>query len=114
MTAIDRLIGASCTLSEEDLRTRIAEWRALRERATAIDELDGGVGLTLAAEEPIVGVADLVARESDCCPFYTFELRVDGPARQLDITAGTGGEPAVRALLGMAAVDSGDGQASVG
>ena len=102
MTAIDRLIGAACTLSDEDLRERVAEWRALRDRATAIEDLEGGVGLTLAAEEPIVGVAGLVARESECCPFYTFALRVDGPGRRLEVTAGQGGEPAVRALLGLA------------
>jgi hypothetical protein len=114
MTAIDRLIGAACTLSEEDLRKRVAEWRALRERATAVEDLDGGVALTLAADEPIVPVADLVAREAECCPFYTFDLRIDGPARQLDITAGTGGEPAVRALLGIDMVDSGEVQASIG
>ncbi|MGH2402265.1 MAG: hypothetical protein ACRDE6_06100 [Candidatus Limnocylindria bacterium] len=102
MTAIDRLFGAACTLSEQDLRKRVAEWRALRDRATSVEDLDGGVGLTLAADEPIVGVADLVARESDCCPFYTFDLRVDGPGRRLEVTAGQGGEPAVRALLGLA------------
>jgi hypothetical protein len=102
MTAIDRLVGAACTLSDEHRRTRVAEWKALRERATAVEDLDGGVGLTLAADEPIVDVADLVARESDCCSFYTFDLRVDGPARRLKVSAGQGGEPAVRALLGLA------------
>ncbi len=98
---IDRLIGAACTLSEEDLRQRMAEWRSLRERAMWVEHLDGGVGLTLAADEPIVGVADLVRRESDCCPFYTFDLRVEGPGRRLEVTTGGGGEPAVRALLGL-------------
>jgi hypothetical protein len=30
-----------------------------------------------------------------------FALRIDGPTRQLDISAGPGGEPAVRALVGL-------------
>jgi MerR family transcriptional regulator, copper efflux regulator len=103
----ERLIGASCSLGAEDVRLRLREWATLRSRATAIHEIDGGVSVRLDVSEPIGEVADLVERESVCCPFYTFELRVDGPARQLDITAGTGGEPAVRALLGMELVDSG-------
>lgn len=32
---------------------------------------------------------------------YTFDLRIDGAVRQLDISTGAGGEPAVRALLGL-------------
>jgi hypothetical protein len=95
----ERLIGASCSLGAEDVRLRLAEWMALRERATRVRDIDGGVSIVLDGAEPIAGVADLMARESACCPFYTFQLRVDGPTRQLDITAGTGGEPAVRALL---------------
>lgn len=109
----ERLIGASCSLGAEDVRLRLREWAALRSRATAIHEIDGGVSVRLSESEPMSQVADLVEREAECCPFYTFELRVDGPARQLDITAGIGGEPAVRALLGMEVVDSGEGQASV-
>jgi MerR family copper efflux transcriptional regulator len=97
----DRLIGACCSLSAEELRPRLASWRALRDRATSIEEMSGGARLQLAAREPIDAVAGLVAAEAECCPFYTFVLRVDGAARQLEISAGIGGEPAVRALIGL-------------
>lgn len=96
-----RLIGAACSLSEEDLRRRIAEWRELVGRATTVTPTAGGAVLDLAAGEPISAVADLVARESECCPFYTFTLQVDGTQRRLEISAGAGGEPAVQALLGL-------------
>jgi hypothetical protein len=96
----ERLIGASCTLEGESLRERLAEWRGLRDRSTAIEPLADGARLTLDAAESVAAVADLVARESECCSFYTFTLTIDGPARHLDITAGPGGEPAVFALIG--------------
>jgi hypothetical protein len=96
-----RLIGAACNLSEEDLRRRVAEWRELAGRATAVSPINGGVVLALAADEPIPAVAELVARESECCPFYAFTLRVDGAERRLEIMAGPGGEPAVQGLLGL-------------
>ena len=97
----ERLIGAACTLNSDEMRERPAEWRGLRDRATSIDALPGGARLAFDAAEPVGPIADLVSRESDCCSFYTFMLRIDGPIRQLDISAGAGGEPAVRALIGL-------------
>lgn len=97
----ERMIGAACTLDSETLRERLAEWRALRDRSTAIESLPGGARLVLDEAEPVADVADLAARESECCPFYSFTLRVEGPTRHLDISAGSGGEPAVLALIGV-------------
>jgi hypothetical protein len=95
------LIGAACNLSEEDLRRRVAEWRALRDRATSVTPIEGGVVLQLPANEPISDVADLAGREIECCPFYSFALHVDGTGRRLHITAGPGGERAIDGLLGL-------------
>lgn len=95
------MIGAACNLSEEDLRRRVAEWAALRARAASVTPIEGGVVLQLAPHEPIASVADLVTRESECCPFYGFTLWIEGQSRQLAITAGPGGDPAVEALLGI-------------
>jgi hypothetical protein len=87
--------------STAELRERVREWRELRGRATTIEPIGGGVRLAFSRDEPMSAVAGLVSRESDCCAFYTFDLRVDGHVRQLEISAGPGGEPAVRALLGL-------------
>ncbi len=94
------LIGASCTLGAADLRDRVAAWSSLRERAASVRPIDGGVALTLPADVSTADVAELVARESVCCPFYAFTLRVNGPQRELQISAGVGYEEAVEALLG--------------
>lgn len=98
--ASERMIGAACTLGTAELRQRLADWRAVRDRATQLEPIPGGVRLTFAADDPIEPLARLAALESECCAFYTFILRVDGPARQLEISAGVGGEPAVQGLLG--------------
>ena len=97
----DRLVGAACTLDAAEMPARLREWAQLRDRSTAIRPIDGGVALNLSTSEPIGAVAELVARESECCAFYTFLLRVDGPTRELEINAGEGREVAVRVLLGL-------------
>lgn len=103
MTAIERMIGAACNVSEDDLRLRVAEWHALRSRTISYSPIEGGVSLELAPGEPLAAVADLASRESDCCPFYSFALRVEGTVRRLEISAGPVGEPAVEGLLGLPA-----------
>jgi hypothetical protein len=100
--APDRLIGAGCTLGSADMKVRLREWAELRDRSTGIRDVDGGVAIGLAGDEPLDRVADLAARESECCAFYTFLLRIDGETRELEISAGEGREIAVRVLLGLA------------
>jgi hypothetical protein len=97
----ERLIGAACRLGADEMPKRLAEWRALRDRAQEVRQVPSGRVLTLADNEPIAAVADLAARESACCAFYTFTLLLDGPKRELRITAGPGEEPAVEVLLGL-------------
>jgi MerR family copper efflux transcriptional regulator len=98
--ATDRLIGASCTLTGDELRERLAEWRRLRDRATSVAIIPGGVRLAFESTEPMTPIADLAAAESECCAFYTFTLLFEGPARGLEIRA-EGAEPAVHALIGL-------------
>jgi hypothetical protein len=99
----DRLQGACCTLDAAEMPARLKEWSDLRDRSLATRPIEGGVSIELATFEPMSQVADLIARESECCAFYTFTLRVDGQGRELRISAGTGREIAVQALLGMLA-----------
>ena len=99
--AEDRLLGAGCTLSAAEMPARVKEWAELRDRSIGIKAIEGGVSMTLSDSEQMSTVADLLSRESECCAFYTFVLRIDGPARELQITAGAGREIAVQALLGL-------------
>ena len=103
--AADRLIGASCSLTGDELRERMAEWRRLRGRATSVSTIPGGVRLAFESSEPMTRIADLAAAESECCSFYTFTLLIEGSARELQIRA-EGAEPAVHALIGL---EPGDG-----
>ena len=100
-SAEDRLLGAACTLDAAEMPERLREWAALRDRSTSIRQILGGVAIGLATAEPLDQVADLAAREAECCAFYTFQLRIEGPTRELEITAGAGREIAVQALLGI-------------
>jgi hypothetical protein len=95
----DRLIGASCSLSGNELRERMAAWRRVRAAAASVTTIPGGVRLAFDASEPMTPIAELAAAESECCAFYDFTLRIDGPARELQIRA-EGAEPAVHALIG--------------
>ena len=99
--ASERLIGAACTLGTDEMNGRLRAWREVRDRALSIEPIRGGARLALAHDQPMSSIAELMTLESECCPFYTFALQVDGPNRQLEITAGAGGEPAVTALLGL-------------
>jgi hypothetical protein len=98
----DRLLGAACTLDAAEMPARLREWAALRDRSTGIRPIPGGVAIALDGSEPIDQVANLAARESECCAFYTFVLRIEGRTRDLEITAGAGREIAVQTLLGIA------------
>jgi MerR family transcriptional regulator, copper efflux regulator len=97
----ERLIGASCSLGAAEMKERLASWRALRDRATDVQPITGGVRLGLAPDEGLDEVARLVALESACCAFYDFALRVGGTSRELKISAGPDGTAAVHALLGL-------------
>ena len=99
--ATDRLIGASCSLDAAELRRRLADWRLLVDRSLEVDIADDSVRLRLRADQALDEVSRLVTLESACCPFYRFTIRVEGPDRALEIDAGPGGAPAVRALLGL-------------
>jgi hypothetical protein len=100
-SAEDRLLGAACTLDAAEMPARLREWAALRDRSTGIRQTPGGVVMSLSDSEPVDQVADLAARESECCAFYTFVLRVEGRTRELEVSAGAGREIAVQTLLGI-------------
>jgi hypothetical protein len=72
----------------------------VHKRSSSTRPIPGGLALTLPPDVPTADVAELVAREAECCPFYTFDLRVDGSHRELLISAGEGRAAAVEALLG--------------
>jgi len=95
-------LSASCTLAPGEMYARIAEWLALRDRCGEVRPTPTGAVLVLAVDESLDGVANLVDRESQCCGFYQFAIRIGGASRELEIDAGPDGRPAIDALLSIA------------
>ncbi|MFF8953523.1 hypothetical protein ACF09I_32675 [Streptomyces sp. NPDC014940] len=94
-------VPQSCTLPTRERPLRVAEWDALfSERLTSSArpeplqlhlELAGGPGV----EER---VRDLVARESDCCSFFTFTTVPGAERMGLDIAVDVAHEAVLDAL----------------
>ena len=85
----------ACSLSAEGQGERRGEAAALLERSLiAREPLEGGVRLRLRRDSESE-VRDLVRREQECCPFFRFSFRDEGPELVLDATA----PPEARELL---------------
>ena len=77
----------ACSLSAEGQSERRDEAAALLERALiAREPVDGGVRLRLRRDSEDE-LRDLVRREQECCPFFRFSFRDEGPELVLDATA---------------------------
>jgi len=97
----DQFKRAACTLGPGAMKERLGAWLALITRSTDVRRTPEGAVLSLATDEPLDAVTELMALESECCAFYRFSLAVSGPARELEIDAGPNGHLAVEALLSM-------------
>jgi hypothetical protein len=87
----------ACSLDEVALRNQLERYRLVGREATVVDR--GRRRLTIALGEGVApGVVDeLVAIESECCPFFGLDWR---PAeRRLTVSvADSGHEPALEAI----------------
>ena len=81
----------ACSLNAEELPRRLAEVRAVG--ADALLEVDGGGALRFRNDETTrARLEEIVAAESECCAFLTFDLRVTGEGLELRVTAPEGAE----------------------
>ena len=80
-------LAIACTLGSGDFKERVADIRALAERALLRSERRPlQLCLTYAAEA-LNDVESLVAGEAECCAFLDFALRTDAEGVHLTITA---------------------------
>jgi hypothetical protein len=88
----------ACSLSADELPRRLAEIGAIGGEALRSVEPDGV--LRFRADPSIrQRLEAVIAAESECCPFLTFELREDAGELLLTIAAAQDGEPLVRELI---------------
>jgi hypothetical protein len=90
-------IPIACTLSSGDQITRRDEWVAMLARATRRDGNTVTFPRSVTAE-----LADLVAREADCCAFFTFRMTVSHDDLVLEVDAPPEAEELVTALVSLA------------
>ena len=93
------LVTDACTLPTPERPLRLAEFdRLFGETVRRVARLDGAVRLHLVGGPGLLGrVHDLVARESQCCSFFSFDVQgtdeeldlvVAAPPERADILAG--------------------------
>lgn len=92
----------ACTLPTAERPLRRAEFDDLfRSAARSVDRTDRLRARWSLAPDPAVPArtADLIARESLCCSFFDFTLRVSGGAVELEVAVPEGYEPVLDALV---------------
>jgi hypothetical protein len=92
----------ACTLPTAERPLRIAEFDDLfRTAAVAVDRVDDRRARWSLAPDPTVPAraADLVARESLCCAFFDFTVRVSGGTATLEVAVPDEYAPVLDALV---------------
>ncbi|WP_433331975.1 hypothetical protein [Spirillospora sp. CA-294931] len=102
----------ACTLPTAERPLREAEFDALFARAvTEVRTVaPGKVAMRLRADPEVAGrAAELAARETECCSFFTFTLIATGGALTLEVAAADRHAEVVAALAERAARGASDG-----
>lgn len=92
----------ACTLPTAERPRRIAEFDDLfRTSATAVTRIGPHVARWSLTPEPAIPsrIADLVARESLCCSFFDFTLRVAQGSLTLDVAVPAGQAAVLNGLV---------------
>jgi hypothetical protein len=93
-------VPIACTLSASDQVVRADEWHQLKLKSVTRELTTDGARLTFAhGTVAATEVADLVAREATCCPFFTFTLQITAQQLVLTIAAPNDATEVVAALV---------------
>ena len=92
-------LPVACSLTPEQMRERQASLiPAVLARAVAVSPSGEGYRLQFKSESATLRtIAEMIAAESQCCPFLQFDLSV--PPAQGDVTLTVSGPPGTRAFL---------------
>ena len=94
-------IPIACSLSADDMGDRLGEWRAAIGLATTREATPAGYRLRFAPDPAFAGrLAELAAREVECCAFFTFTVTVATDGLALDVLAPDDARPLLDDLFG--------------
>jgi DNA-binding transcriptional MerR regulator len=89
-----------CTLAAIDQPARAEEWSQLLDAATSTQEVPGGVRLRFVPDPALAGrIAELAAREQQCCRFFDFILTLAPDETVLEVRAPAGAQELALALF---------------
>jgi len=77
--------AVACSLTGEGITERVAQWRSALAGARR-KEIPDGLRLTVPAER-FLALAELASAEQQCCPFFGFRFRLDGPVLDFEVRA---------------------------
>jgi DNA-binding transcriptional MerR regulator len=98
---LGRAPAIECTLGADDVPARLQEWQAVFDRVEARAATPRGITLRFPRDaELLASVADLAAREVECCSFFTFALALDAHGASLTIDAPVEARDMVLAFFG--------------
>ena len=97
-------VEIACSLDPSSLAERRIEWQQIQHLARSLVPIDEGVAATFDASPLLASrLADLIVREQQCCPFFSFRLIVDGGTTiTLEVRAPAQARSLVEELLGAA------------
>lgn len=90
--------AVACSLTGDGATERAGQWRDVLAGATR-QQATGGIRLTVPIDR-LAAVAELAAAEQECCPFFDFQLHLDGPRLHLQVRAPAAAEPMLTDLFG--------------
>jgi hypothetical protein len=97
-------IPVACTLTAEQAPDRVAEWRDALAVAQVRERTPEGYRLRFPKDAANASrLADLAAREVDCCAFFTFTVTLTNAELVLDVLAPAETRQMIGALFGPAA-----------
>jgi hypothetical protein len=94
-------IPIACSLSADDMGDRMEQWRAAVAQATTREATPEGYRLRFASDPAFAGrLAELAAREVECCAFFTFAVTVATDGLALEVLAPADARPMLDDLFG--------------
>jgi len=95
------IVPIACSLSGTDMGERIGQWRELLDDdAISRRPLRGGLRIEFGDRTRIADLAELVAAEQSCCPFFSFAITIDQRGLALEVTAPADGQELVATVFG--------------